>query len=48
MNRWEYTYLWWEGSATSTNSGQVGHTTPPIDMWHAIGRHPHRRLDDSA
>ena len=30
MNRWEYTYLWWEGSATSTASGQLGQTTPPI------------------
>ncbi len=30
MNRWEYTYLWWEGSATSTANGQFGETTPPI------------------
>ena len=30
MTQWEYTYLWWEGSATSTASGQLGHTTPPI------------------
>ncbi len=30
MTRWEYTYLWWEGSATSTANGRLGHTTPPI------------------
>ena len=30
MNRWEYTYLWWVGSATSTANGQLGPTTPPI------------------
>ena len=30
MNRWEYTFLWWEGSATSTANGQLGQTTPPI------------------
>ena len=30
MNRWEYTYLWWEASTTSTTNGQLGATTPPI------------------
>ena len=27
MTRWEYTYLWWEGSATSTGNGRLGGTT---------------------
>ncbi len=30
MTQWEYTYLWWEGSATSTANGRLGQTTPPI------------------
>jgi hypothetical protein len=30
VNRWECTYLWWEGSATSTSNGQLCQTTPPI------------------
>ncbi len=30
MTQWEYTYIWWEGSATSTTSGRLGPTTPPI------------------
>lgn len=29
MTTYEYTYLWWEGSTTST-VGQVDHTNPPI------------------
>ena len=42
MNRWEYTYLWWEGSATSTANGQLGQTNPPIgeevmDKLNALG-----------
>ncbi|MFP3881894.1 MAG: hypothetical protein ACLFRT_09510 [Actinomycetota bacterium] len=27
---YEYTYLWWEGSTTSTVGANVGNTTPPI------------------
>lgn len=28
---YEYTYLWWEGSTTSTAAGSgIGETTPPI------------------
>jgi hypothetical protein len=30
MTTYEYTYLWWEGSTTSTIGGQLGDTTPPI------------------
>ena len=30
MTTYEYTYLWWEGSATSTTGGRLGDTTPPI------------------
>ena len=30
MTTYEYTYLWWEGSATSTAGGRLGDTTPPI------------------
>ncbi len=30
MTRWEYTYLWWEGSATTTSNGLLGPTTPPM------------------
>lgn len=30
MKRWEYTYVSWEGSATTTANGQLGQTTPPI------------------
>jgi len=42
MNRWEYTYLWWEGSTTSTANGHLGQTTPPIgeevmDKLNALG-----------
>lgn len=42
MKRWEYTYVWWEGSATSTANGQLGQTTPPIgeevmDKLNALG-----------
>lgn len=27
---YEYTYLWWEGSTTSTSAGHLTATTPPI------------------
>ena len=27
---YEYTYLWWEGSATSTTGGRLAPTTPPM------------------
>ena len=30
MTTYEYTYLWWEGSTTSTIGGRLGDTTPPI------------------
>ncbi len=30
MTQWEYTYIWWEGSTTSTANGQLGQTTSPI------------------
>ena len=30
MTMYEYTYLWWEGSTTSTIGGRLGDTTPPI------------------
>lgn len=30
MTTYEYTYLWWEGSTTSTAGGRLGETTPPI------------------
>ena len=30
MTTYEYTYLWWEGSVTSTTGGLLGDTTPPI------------------
>ena len=30
MTTYEYTYLWWEGSTTSTTGGRLGDTTPPI------------------
>ena len=30
MSNHEYTYLWWEGSTTSTAGGRLGDTTPPI------------------
>ncbi len=30
MTNLEYTYLWWEGSTTSTIGGHLGETTPPI------------------
>jgi hypothetical protein len=30
MTQWEYTYIWWEGSTTSTANGRLGETTPPI------------------
>jgi hypothetical protein len=30
MTTYEYTYLWWEGSTTSTAGGRLGDTTPPI------------------
>lgn len=30
MTTFEYTYLWWEGSTTSTTGGHLGETTPPI------------------
>jgi hypothetical protein len=42
VTRWEYTYLWWEGSTTRTASGQLGPTAPPIgeeviDKLNALG-----------
>lgn len=30
MNRWEYTYLWWDGSVTSAANGHPVSTNPPI------------------
>lgn len=27
---YEYTYLWWEGSTTSTADGRLAETTPPM------------------
>ena len=30
MTVYEYTYLWWEGSTTSTIGGRLGDTSPPI------------------
>ena len=30
MTTYEYTYMWWEGSTTSTVGGRLGDTTPPI------------------
>lgn len=30
MTTFEYTYLWWEGSTTSTVGGRLGETTQPI------------------
>ena len=29
MTRWEYTYLWWEGSATRTANGRLDHSNHP-------------------
>ena len=30
MTVWEYTYVWWEGSATDTARSHIRDTSPPI------------------
>lgn len=42
MTAWEYTYLWWTGSTTRTNRGELADTAPPmgnevLDQLNALG-----------
>jgi len=32
MTQWEYTYLWWEASATPITGSRPGPTGPPINQ----------------